>query len=56
MKNELAMKMDLRMIFEGEDMQAMDGLNGEFAKISATNKKKNIMTIRPNLCWQENAI
>jgi hypothetical protein len=34
------MKMDLRMIFEGEDMQALDGLNGEFAKISATNKKK----------------
>ncbi|KAG1367347.1 hypothetical protein G6F61_012989 [Rhizopus arrhizus] len=40
MKNEPAMKMDLRMIFEGEDMQALDGLNGKFAKISATNKKK----------------
>ncbi|KAG1043335.1 hypothetical protein G6F43_011672 [Rhizopus delemar] len=39
-KNELVMKMDLRMVLEGEDMQVWGGLNGEFAKINSTNKKK----------------
>jgi hypothetical protein len=51
------MKLDLRMMFEGENMQILDSLNSEFAKIGSTNKtQKNAMMIRPNSCWQENAI
>lgn len=34
------MKFDLRIVSEAENSKAFDTLNGEFAKVTATNKRK----------------